>query len=109
MTRNCTRADSAAWLYPHGTLAPQKSKRRSRKRRNPGSAPRAVASPRREDRAERQALENRDQRRGQRQLGTEGDRPPSPFGGLPVSEFLIFAGLVAIVVWLIAGGTTTLV
>jgi hypothetical protein len=97
-----------AWLYPHGTLAGQKSKR-SRKRRNPGSAPRAQSSQRREQRAERAAIATREQRRAGRQLGTEGERPPSPFGGLPVSEILILAGLVAIVVWLIEGGTATLV
>ena len=44
-----------------------------------------------------------------RQLGTVGERPPSPFGGVPVSEIAIFAGLVAIVVWLIRGGTVTLI
>ena len=47
--------------------------------------------------------------RSQRQLGTEGERPPSPFGGFPVSEIAILAGLVAVVVWLIRGGTATLV
>jgi hypothetical protein len=38
-----------------------------------------------------------------------GERPESPFGGLPVSEIAIFAGLVALVVWFIKGGTVTLV
>jgi hypothetical protein len=90
-------------------LAAQKSKRRSRKRRNPGSAPRAVGSQRREQQAERQSLAVRDQRRASRQLGTEGERPASPFGGIPVSEIAIFAGLVALVVWLLGGGTATLV
>jgi hypothetical protein len=85
-------------------LAAPKSKRRSRKRRNPGTAPRAVTPPRREQRAERQAAAAVRERRAQRQLGTEGERPPSPFGGLPVSEIAIFAGLVAIVVWLVGGG-----
>jgi hypothetical protein len=89
-------------------LASQKSKR-SRKRRNPGAAPRAVSSQRREQRSEREALAHRQERRATRQLGTEGDRPPSPFGGLPVSEFLIFVGLVGIVVWLIVGGTAALI
>ncbi|HEY2769412.1 MAG TPA: hypothetical protein VGI87_02545 [Solirubrobacteraceae bacterium] len=90
-------------------MATQKSKRRSRKRRTSGSAPRAVPSTRRDERAERQASATQTDRRAQRQLGTEGERPPSPFGGLPVSEILIFAGLVAIVVWLFAGGLATLV
>jgi hypothetical protein len=96
--------------YPHLTLAGQKSKRRSRKRRAPGGAPRAVAATRREQRVERAAVTARAQQRSQRQLGTEGERPASPFGGFPVSEIAIFAGLVAIVVWLLAGGgTATLV
>jgi hypothetical protein len=90
-------------------VATQKSKRRSRKRRSSGSAPRAVPSPRRDERADRQARANQLERRAGRQLGTEGERPPSPFGGLPISEILIFAGLVAIVVWLFAGGVATLV
>jgi hypothetical protein len=37
-------------------------------------------------------------------LGTVGERPPSPFGGLPVSEIAIFAGLVATVVGFTEGG-----
>ncbi len=95
--------------YPHGTLAGQSSKRRSRKRRKPGAAPRAVPSQRREQRAERDTVADRERRRSQRQLGREGERPPSPFGGVPVAEIAIFAGLVAIVVWLIEGGTPVLV
>jgi hypothetical protein len=31
-------------------------------------------------------------------LGAYGERPPSPFGGLPVSEFAIAGGVVALVV-----------
>ncbi len=74
------------------------------------SAPRSVPSQRREQRAERQTVEIRTERRAHRQLGTEGERPPSPFGGVPVSEIAIFAGLVALVVWLVrGGGTATLV
>ena len=46
---------------------------------------------------------------GDRQLGIVGERPPSPFGGVPVSEIAIFAGLVAIVVWLIGGALPVLV
>jgi hypothetical protein len=90
-------------------VADQKSKRRSRKRHSSARAPRAVPSQRREQRAERQVAAQRDGRRSQRQLGTEGERPPSPFGGVPVSEIAILAGLVAIVVWLIRGGTATLI
>jgi hypothetical protein len=89
-------------------VASQKSKR-SRKRRNPGSAPRALSPPRREVRAQRETAQVRQQRQGQRTLGTVGERPPSPFGGVPLAEIAIFGGLVAIVVWLIVGGTATLI
>ena len=45
------------------------------------------------ERAERDGRARRsEQRRGQRQLGTEGERPASPFGGLPISELAILAG-----------------
>jgi hypothetical protein len=57
-----------------------------------------VPSQRREQRAERGAIAERDRRAGQRMLGTVGERPASPFGGLPVSELLILAGGVAFVV-----------
>jgi hypothetical protein len=95
--------------YPDATLAAQKSKRSSRKRRNRSGAPRAVPSPRRDERAERQASATRAEKASSRQLGTLGERPPSPFGGLPVSEIAIFAGLAAVVVFLVRGGTATLV
>ena len=96
-------------VYPADTVASQKSKRRSRKRSKPGSAPRAVPSPRRDERLERTVTQQRNERQAERQLGTVGERPPSPFGGVPVSEIAIFAGLVAIVVWLISGGLPVLV
>jgi len=51
----------------------------------------------------------REQRRAHRQLGTVGERPPGIFGGVPVSEIAIFAGLVALVVWLFSRHTATLV
>jgi hypothetical protein len=79
----------------------QKSKR-ARKRRNPAAAPRAVPSQRREHRAVQQTAADRQARTAHRTLGTVGERPPSPFGGLPVSEILIFVGLVTIVVWYFA-------
>jgi hypothetical protein len=56
-----------------------------------------VASTRREDRAAREAAADSARRRSGRMLGTEGERPPGLFGALPVSEFAIFAGLVAAV------------
>jgi len=89
-------------------VAAQRSKR-SRKRRNRRAAPRAVPSQRRELRAARELTADRERRRGERTLGTAGERPPGPFGGLPVSEIAIFAGFVALVVWLIRGGTGTLI
>lgn len=89
-------------------MAGQRSKR-SRKRRRAAAPPRAARSQRRELRAEREVIATRDRRRGERVLGTVGERPASPFGGLPVSEIAIFAGVVALIVWLVRGGTGTLV
>lgn len=60
-------------------------------------------------RAERSVTAVRQQRRARRQLGTEGERPPSPFGGLPVSEVAIFAGAVGAAVGLSQGGGAALV
>jgi hypothetical protein len=68
-----------------------------------------VASTRRAQRVEREALQRRAAANGDRTLGTVGERPTSPFGGLPVSEVAIFAGIVALVVGLITGGTPALV
>jgi hypothetical protein len=90
------------------TLAGQKSKHQSRKRRTPGVAPRAVPSDRREERGQRGAARERELRRAQRP-GTRGQRPEGPFGGLPVSEIAIFAGLIALVIGLIEGAQTPLV
>jgi hypothetical protein len=78
----------------------QRTKKRTRKRRNPGSAPRAVVSTRRDERAERVATA----RRARRQLGREGERPESPFAGLPVSEFAILVGGIALVIGFFNGG-----
>ena len=41
-------------------------------------------------------------------LGTYGERPPNPFGGVPVAEIAIVAGAVGLVYGLIAGGTPAL-
>ena len=90
-------------------MAQQKPKRRSRKRRNPGAAPRAVPSQRREVRAEREVVAARAERRSNSSLGTYGQRPPSPFGGLPVSEIAIFAGAVGVIVGLIQRGGAALI
>jgi hypothetical protein len=75
-------------------VAASKSKRRSRKRRKPGAAPRAVPAQRREAVAERKVVAERQQQRANSRLGKYGDPPPSPFGGVPVSEIAIFAGLI---------------
>jgi hypothetical protein len=72
--------------------------KRSRKRRSSPNAPRAVASTRRRERAEREAAASTVRRRSGRMLGADGERPPGLFGGVPVSEFAILAGLVAAVV-----------
>jgi hypothetical protein len=89
-------------------VAQQKSNRRSRKQRKPGAAPRAVASQRREARAEREAVAARSSALSSRTLGTVGERPPSPFGGLPISEFAIFIGIVGVVVGIITSDPAAL-
>ncbi len=65
-------------------------------------------STRRDARTERRLAANRDLRRGQRQLGKEGERPESPFGGLPVSELAILVGFIAVVVGFLGGGGAAL-
>jgi len=94
-------------------MAGQRSKRRSRKRRHSGSAPRAVPSGRREHRAQRQAepvAPPRPQERPRKsRLDSRGERPPNLFGGVPVSEIAIFAGIVAAVVGYLEGGGPPLI
>jgi hypothetical protein len=68
-----------------------------------------VASTRRDERAERRVQASRDVRRGERQLGREGQRPEGFFGGVPVSEIAILAGLVGAVVGFIRGGGPVLI
>ena len=75
-------------------MASPKAKR-ARKRRNPGAGPRAVASTRRQERVARVATTADVQRRSSRRLGSEGERPRGLFGGVPVSEVAILAGIVA--------------
>ena len=41
--------------------------------------------------------------------GTYGERPPSPFGGLPISELAILAGGVAFIVGVIQSGGPALI
>jgi hypothetical protein len=90
-------------------VAQQKSKRRSRKRRNHRSGPRAVVSPRRDERVERREDARRELRRGSRQLGREGERPQGLFGGFPVSEAAILIGFIGLVIGFIQGGGAVIV
>ena len=94
-------------------MASQRSKRRSRKRRSPGASPRGAAvgrrQPRGETKAERRVLAEREQRRGASTLSTYGERPPGPFGGVPVSEIAIFMGGLATLVGLASGAAPVLV
>lgn len=78
------------------------SKRRTRKAH--GAPPRAVSSARRTQRADRERTAARARSQADRTLGTVGERPPGIFGGLPVSEVAIFAGMVALIVGLIDHG-----
>ena len=81
-------------------MATPKAARRSRKRRSAGKAPRAVRSERRARVAQSSGRAAREQRQG-RSDPTYGQRPASPFGGLPVAEVAIFAGAIALLVgWL---------
>jgi hypothetical protein len=93
------------------------SKPRSRKRRRHASAPRAVptaargelrADKRDEPQSGRPARPRTKPRRAN-PLGAYGERPSSPFGGLPVSEIAIFAGLVALVFGVIRHGGPSLI
>jgi hypothetical protein len=68
-----------------------------------------VASTRREQRAERQVQATREVQRDNRVRGREGERPESPFGGLPISELAILVGLIASVIGFIEGGGPALV
>ena len=87
----------------------QRKSIKSRKRRSRGIAPRAVASTRRETRAERQVQTERELKRGERVLGREGERPVSPFGGLPISELAILVGLIAAAIGFVQGGGPALI
>jgi hypothetical protein len=58
-----------------------------------------VPSQRREFRAEVKTTNERQMRAAQRMSKTVGERPPNPFGGVPVAEIAILAGLVTVIVW----------
>lgn len=77
-------------------MAQAKPKRR-RTRKPSGSTPKAGATRRQARRTpERQAATA--SAAPARTLGKVGERPPGIFGGLPISEFAILAGLIALVV-----------
>ncbi|MGH2871129.1 MAG: hypothetical protein ACRDL5_01545, partial [Solirubrobacteraceae bacterium] len=57
----------------------------------------------------RELAAEREWRRANRRLGHEGERPPGPFGGLPVSELAILAGLVAAAVGYFKGAAAPLI
>src|SRR6202007_2212062 len=82
------------------------SRRRARKARR--VAPRAVPSTRRDQRVARERQHSRADAQADRTLGTVGERPPGIFGGVPVSEFAIFAGLVLLVVGALDHGSSAL-
>jgi hypothetical protein len=88
-------------------MASQKSARRSRKRHSSAKTPRAVPSHRRERAQARDGAGSA--ARPVSSMSAYGERPPSPFGGLPVSEVAIFAGAVALVVGLTQSGGPALV
>ena len=85
-------------------MTPAQSKRQSRKRRRSGKAPRAVATAPRHvsaERAPRRPGGAVDELSAILTGRTYGERPPSLFAPIPVSEIAIFAGGVgAVVCWL---------
>jgi Flp pilus assembly protein TadB len=84
-----------------GTVAQPKSKRRSRKRHTPRTAPRASAAQHHNPpRSARQAMRTGGQRNPS-PLKTFGDPPPNRFGGVPVAEIAILAGAIGFVVGLV--------
>jgi hypothetical protein len=90
-------------------VATQKSKPRSRKRRRAARQASAVAVPPRIESGGENAAGPRSARQPASPLGAYGERPPSPFGGLPVSELAILAGIVALIVGVIRHGGPALI
>src|ERR1700734_3215360 len=87
-------------------MAHPRSRRQARKAR--GGAPRAVAATRRAERSARERRASTAHAQADRTLGTVGERPDGIFGGVPVSEFAILAGLVGLVLGLIDHGGSAL-
>jgi hypothetical protein len=90
-------------------VAPAQSKRRSRKRRRSATATRQRAP---------QAAQVQTVLAARRDPGllattltgrTYGERPPNPFGGVPVSEIAIFAGAIGVIVGLVSKAAPALV
>lgn len=82
--------------------------RSKRKQRGSGAGPRAVPSTRREERAAREAIA-RERRRAGRDLGRVGERPRGLFGGMPVSEVAILAGMIVAVVGVVEHARVTII
>jgi len=80
------------------------SQRSKRKRRTRARQPRVATSPRRERTADREVAAERQRYAAHRTLGPVGERPPGPFGGVPVSELAILAGGIAFVIGMVRGG-----
>jgi hypothetical protein len=94
--------------YAGREVASQKSATKRKRRERSKAAPRAVRSERREQIAQRKAVTERQRKMGERTLGTVGERPPNPFGGVPVSEIAILLGGIAFVVGLVGSAPTAL-
>lgn len=91
-------------------MATQKSKPRSRKRRrHASSAGRAAGKARDGTSAAYGSGPARSTPRRASPLGAYGERPPSPFGGVPVSEIAILAGAVALIIGVIRHGGPALI
>jgi hypothetical protein len=94
------------------TVAQPKSKRRSRKRHNPGMAARRAAPP--VSRRERSPARPRrpissSSSAPANPLRAYGPPPPGRFGGVPVPELAIFAGSIGFVVGLVGRQPVTLI
>ena len=87
-------------------MAQAKPKRR-RTRKPSGSTPKARAA-RRQARGVAERQGTKAPASVARNLGKVGERPPGVFGGLPISEFAIFAGLICLVVAGINHGAATI-
>lgn len=91
-------------------MAGQRSKRRSRKSRGPASAaPRPAPAPRREQHARHEPGARSRATGPAGRLGVVGQRPPGPFGGLPVSEIAIAIGLIGVAVGYVGRNATAMI